>query len=469
VPVLEYVRPYVTPYQELGIFGPHRVGVIEATTKAGKTVGCVVWLHEEAIQGRPGDNYWWVAPVYGQARIAFERMRRYLNVDRLAEVCLACEVQGGHQEGCVLCRWERVKSSPYRSTESPMVIRCPNGALIQFKSAEKPDNLYGDDVRAVVLDEASRMREAAWWAIRSVLTATRGRLRVIGNVKGRRNFHYMLARRAEAGEDGMFYAKWTAWTAVEAGILAREEVEAAQRDLPEDVFNELYLAIPSDDGGNPFGLAHIDAARGPRSDRAPFVWGWDLAKSIDYTVGIALDDTGAWCRFERWKGVPWETTVERIRRHTEGCYALVDSTGVGDPILEQLRQSYRITRTVPQGYYLDGTPYGSRTDDVIIGSNFHGYKFTPSTKQQLMEGLALVMQRTHHELPGRRAIVLPDNKVMLAELDVFEFQHTRTGVRYSAPEGYHDDTVVSLALAAAAYRSRMTGRIPNLPPLHLAS
>jgi hypothetical protein len=37
--------------------------------------------------------------------------------------------------------------------------------------------------------------------------------------------------------------------------------------------------------------------------------------------------------------------------------------------------------------------------------------------------------------------------VIVAELEEFGYEYTRTGVRYSAPEGLHDDTVCALALA----------------------
>jgi hypothetical protein len=36
------------------------------------------------------------------------------------------------------------------------------------------------------------------------------------------------------------------------------------------------------------------------------------------------------------------------------------------------------------------------------------------------------------------------------ELEAFEFQYTRTGVRYAAPEGLTDDAVCALALAVRA-------------------
>ena len=37
--------------------------------------------------------------------------------------------------------------------------------------------------------------------------------------------------------------------------------------------------------------------------------------------------------------------------------------------------------------------------------------------------------------------------VYVAEMEVFEYMLTPTGVKYSAPAGMHDDAVISLALA----------------------
>ena len=70
------------------------------------------------------------------------------------------------------------------SNESKLTLITPVGSRIEFKSAEKPDNLYGDDVYAAVFDDASRAREDSWFALRSTLTATQGKCKLIGNVKG---------------------------------------------------------------------------------------------------------------------------------------------------------------------------------------------------------------------------------------------------------------------------------------------
>jgi hypothetical protein len=381
---LVYERPWLYEAQLKAIFATERYSIVEGSTKSGKTIGCLLWLAEQAMGATvPGRHYWWVAPIFPQARIAFERLKHGL------------------------------PREVYEVNESRLTVTLANGAMIDFKGADKADSLYGESVYAAVIDEATRVREEAFHAVRSTLTATRGPIRIIGNVKGRRNWAYQLARRAESGEPEMHYAKITAYDAVAAGVLDAAEIEDAKRTLPDAVFRELYLAEPSDDGGNPFGLAAIAAQVVPLSEAEPVIWGIDLAKSVDWTVCIALDAAGAVCRFERWQG-PWQTTIPRIVRLVGETAALVDSTGVGDPVLEELQAAGRV--------------------------NYRGYKFTAPSKQQLMEGLAVAIQQ--------QQITYPDG-VIVNELEAFEYVYTRTGTRYSAPEGMHDDCVMALALAVA--------------------
>jgi len=222
-----------------------------------------------------------------------------------------------------------------------------------------------------------------------------------------------MARRAEAGATGMHYAKITCADAVEAGLIPQSEIEQAKMDLPDWVFRELYLSEPSEDGANPFGIQHIAACVCPLSTKPPVVFGVDLAKSVDWTVVIGLDEDGKVCVFDRWQRVPWQETQQRILRIIGDTRTLVDSTGVGDAILEDLSRA---------------SPY------------VEGLKFSNHSKQQMMEGLAVGIQS------GR--IGFPDG-IIRNELDEFEFVITeRTGrVMYSAPSGAHDDCVCALALA----------------------
>jgi len=392
-----YTRPFLYKKQEEALFCDARYGVCEASTKSGKTHGCIIWIFEKALEGRPGHNFWWVAPVYPQSKIAYRRLKRAVAASLPAEM--------------------------YKTNDSDLYIQLlPFDTFIWFKTADKPDSLYGEDVYAAVIDEATRVKEEAWYAIRSTITQTRGDVRFIGNVKGRKNWAYRLARRAQAGERNMHYAMITAYDAAEAGVLDWQEIEDAKSELPELIFNELYLCQPSDDGGNPFGIKQIKSCIAPMSDQPPVVWGWDLAKSRDYTVGIALDREGRVCAFERWQS-PWNITKDRILQYTGRVRALCDSTGVGDPIVEDLQ--------------LDALGGAYRYATARI-SNFEGFKFTGPSKQQLLDGLRVAVQGQQIRFP---------EGTIVSEMESFEYEYTRTGVRYAAPEGMYDDCVMALALA----------------------
>lgn len=396
---IKYQRPPLADYQVKAIFNDARYALVEASTKSGKTHACLAWLFEQAaLTGRAGRNYWWLAPVYSQAEVAYRRLKLAI-------------------------------PEPLRKpNDSALSLTLPHKAVVWFKSAEKPDNLYGEDVYAAVVDEASRVREEASWALRSTVTKTEAPVRFIGNVKGRRNWFYRLCRKAEAGEPGHHHSVITAADAVAAGILSAEEVEDARRMLPANVFGELFEAKPSDDAGNPFGLAAIRAAVQPLSAGPAVAFGVDLGKEVDWTVIIGLDAAGRACAFERFQA-PWSETMNRIHAATQGRPTLVDSTGLGDPVLELLQR--------------EG------------GGHYEGYKFTSESKQRLMEGLAVAIQRGE--------VAYPDGPIA-AELEAFEFDYTRTGVRYQAAPGAHDDAVCALALAVAKKRaSHFDGAIPAAP------
>lgn len=369
------------------MFCEERYGLIEASTKSGKTSAACVWLFEQTAKLKAGDLTCWLAPSITQAEIGLDTFRHGLP-QQLIKI------------------------------DHKRVATLPTGAAIEFRTGEDPDKIYGKKYHAGVVDEASRVREEAWHAFRSTLTTTRGPVRFIGNVKGRSNWFYAMCRKAEAGEQNMRYSMITWREAVEAGVTKLEEVEQARRDLPEMIFNELYECKPGDDQGNPFGILCIRACICRLSNAEPWVWGWDLAKKQDYTVGIALDRDGKVCRFVRFQK-PWKETMAEIRKSTGRNWAYVDSTGVGDPIVEGLQRKG--------------------------GGNFAGYQFTGPSKQQLMEGLAVAIQS--------QLIGYPDGPIV-SELESFEYEYTRTGVRYQAAEGFYDDCVCALALAWHGYRQR---------------
>jgi hypothetical protein len=216
-------------YQKRIVYSPKRFTITEGSTKCGKTISHVWWLFEKAHskQYPAGAHFWWVAPIYNQAKIAFNRMRKKV-----------------------------MRNPAYVINYSSLSIKTPLDTIIEFKTGSDPDSLYGEDVYAAVIDEGSRMKEASFHAVRSTLVATNGEMKLIGNVKGIDNWYYELARKAQAGELANWeYFKFTADDAVRAGILKQEEIDEARAIYPEGVFLELFYAIPFINLTNRFAFA----------------------------------------------------------------------------------------------------------------------------------------------------------------------------------------------------------------------
>ena len=395
---INYTRPPLYGYQLAILNSKARFTVTIASTKVGKTASHIVWLFEQALVCKANQSVWWVAPTFSQAKVAFNRMKVQIS-DR----------------------------NIFTANETNLVLTLITGAKIEFKTGEKPDNLFGDDVYAFVFDEFTRAREAAWFALRSTITSTGGKGKFIGNAKGKKNWGYKLAMKAKGGQDENFaYFKITAYDAAAAGMMTKEgkpfleEVEAAKKDLPESVFNELYLAEASEDGSNPFGLNHIAACcqSVALSTQESVCYGIDLARKVDFVSIIGLDKLAMISHYHSFTKVSWPQTIDTIKYLPNKPMA-IDSTGVGDVVISQVEQ---------------------------VQHNIEAFVFTQASKQMIMEGLAIAIQ-------GRKITIVDDGDVkngtgkIRHQLEQFEFVYTRTGVKYSAPEGEHDDDVCALALA----------------------
>ena len=219
---LEIEPPDLTDYQNEFLYCPQRFSVVEASTKTGKTFSHIWWIFELAQGGnpqwfhkavRPGMRFWWIAPIYETSEMAFLRLKTEI----------------GNAIG-------------YKYNLSKLTITTPLRTVIHFKSADKPDSLYGEDVYGFVFDEFTRAKQAAWTALRSTVTYTRAPGKFIGNYTGQSNWGHKLTNKAKTDPAEYAAFRVTAYDAVRAGILDEKEIEQARQDLPLSVFTALYLA-----------------------------------------------------------------------------------------------------------------------------------------------------------------------------------------------------------------------------------
>jgi len=301
-------------------------------------------------------------------------------------------------------------------SEQEKRIELPGGGLIDCWSLDTPDPGRGRKYRRVAIDEAGIVRgldDVFMSAIRPTLVDLRGSAWLYGTPKGRQHGFSVLFAKGESGDQD-----WLSFRAptLDNPYIPPEEVVAARRDMPPMAFAQEFEGVPADDGGNPFGIDAIArCVSGGYADGPPVVWGWDFARAQDWTVGVALNAEGQVCYMHRWQQVPWGETMQRVADFTGDCVAWGDSTGIGDVIVEHIQR---------------------------LGVQMVGTHFSRPEKQKLMERLASAIQRQEIGFP---------NGVLRNELEAFQYEYGQYGVRYSAPEGLHDDCVVALALAVKGF------------------
>ena len=369
---IELPSPHVN--QQKILDSVSRFRVVMAGRRFGKSELSQIEIIVNALQGK---KVAYITPTYNLARVFFEQL---------------------------------IKTLPFESNKSELSIKFPNDGSVEFFTGERLDNLRGRKFHLVVIDEASFIPnlEDGWLnSIRPTLTDYKGRALFISTPKGK-NFFYSLYLKS--GEPDWESFKFSTY---DNPYIDKTEIDDARLQLPEVVFEQEYMANPSENAANPFGSQYIKQCTYPLSSEPPIVFGIDLAKSVDFTCIIGIDKNGSVSYFERFQK-DWRNT-KQIIANLPRMPILMDSTGVGDPIFEDLYRE---------------------------GVNVTGFKFTSNSKQQLMEGLSSAIQQ--------RKITFPEGAIV-NELEVFEYQYTATGVKYSAPQGFHDDCVMSLALAWSHY------------------
>lgn len=356
-----------------------RFNVLQCGRRWGKTLFGEVIAAEASTMGQ---HVGWVSPIYRYLQDAWRDCRRDL------------------------------RPVITRANEQEKRLELLGGGTIDFWSADSPDPCRGRKYHKVILDECGIMPDLIpiWReAIRPTLTDYRGSAWFMGTPKGRREFHRLYEKGAH-GDEG--WASFRMPTSSNPAI-SKEELAAAKRELPEHIYLQEFEGVPCDDSGNPFGLKAIHECftNVPEKDTKVVAYGVDLARAQDYCVVIGLNESGGVCYFDRWNGIPWGESTARILSAVKGP-ALIDSTGIGDVIVEDLQRR--------------GNGY------------IEGFHFSSRSKQNLCEGLASAIQT--------RSIRFSQD-VLRSELEVFEYEYGRTGVKYSAPSGCHDDCVVALGLA----------------------
>lgn len=378
---------------------------------------------EAAVRGR---EWIWGAPTYDQCRVAMDETMR-------------------------------AASGVFDFNASRMEAKAPSGGRIYYRSLDNPDNARGRTADGVVIDEAGDVAPEAWYEVlRPMLLDTKGDAWLIGTPKGL-NWFYDEFENALKREDSMAWQAPTLGVKIDKdGRLVRvphplenpnidfEEIAQIYESTPLESFQQEILAEFIADSGAVFRRVK-EAATATAQEKAKehhvYCIGVDLAKSKDFTVISVIDcTTREFVHLDRFNQVDYLFQVDRIRATCERFKPeiVIVEENANEALIELLR-----TLTYWNGQKNDYMP-------------IQAFRTVNESKAEIVQALALAFER--------QEIRILNDRQLIRELLAFQREKLEISgqTRYAAPEGQHDDCVMSLCLAW--YRARRIAAAERYTP-----
>jgi hypothetical protein len=306
------------------------------------------------------------------------------------------------------------------SNASELIIKTKNNSTIQFFSAERYDNLRGFTFDYLVCDEFAFIDERAWTEVLRATVLVKGKkVLLISTPKGKNHFYNLF--NLDGVNPSYKSFKMTSYD----GLAQADEIDGARHTLPDNVFRQEYLAEFIDSGSGVF--SNITINENPERT-ARYYAGIDLGRADDYTVIVILNERGQMVLCKRWRHNTWSNIVDALlsvlKRFNASCKVEVNS--IGDVIFEQLQAKY---------------------------TNIEPFTTTSKSKQDAVEALQVAIQNNEFSLL--------EIDWLRKEFDIFnyEYSHKTRNIKYSAPQGFHDDGVMACCIAYNALKSRFTNII----------
>lgn len=292
-------------------------------------------------------------------------------------------------------------------------------SYIDFRSADRPENIEGFGYDKLFLNEAGIiLKDEYLWhnAIRPMLWDYKAQSVIGGTPKGKGLFFELYLRGQDPSQQNY---KSFHFTTFDNPYLDLSEFDEELNSMPDRVKQQEVYAEFLDDTGVVFRGVDAVATATPEEPAIGhvYVMGVDLAKVQDFTVISVYDRASNRQVYQkRLNMLDWpyqKKWISEISKHYNRALTILDATGVGDPIADDLLRA--------------GVPV-------------EPIKLTNESKKQIIEKLAIYIEQKKISI-----INIPET---INELKSFTYDVSSTGkIRYNAPAGFHDDIVIANALA----------------------
>jgi phage terminase large subunit-like protein len=293
---------------------------------------------------------------------------------------------------------------------------------IQFFSGERPDNIRGNTFDYLIVDEMAFTRPELWSEVLSATVLVKGKKVIfISTPKGKNHFYQLSL---QPNYDNRY--KYFHYSSYDNPMIDAEDLEERKRSLPKHIFEQEYLAKFIDNASGLFKNVDICVIK-PAERTQKLFGGLDIGRADDYTVLTILNKNYQMVYVQRWRQQEWSKIIDevaaKIREYNAEIFVEVNNQG--DVFYEMLQNK--------------------------VYNNVQPYVTSTATKPIMIEDLAV-----HFE---NKDIGILEESWLIDELNAFTYIYndkTRR-VQYGAPQGVHDDGVMSLALAVQSIKKNQYG------------
>jgi hypothetical protein len=315
------------------------------------------------------------------------------------------------------------------------LVTLHTGATAQMLSGNNPQAMSGGSVTLWIVDEAQFFSDASYKNLLPSIIARNGVIVMLGVAQGNGPFKE-ISWRGELENRAQFPRYLTLrYSSYDNPFAQKEALDLLADTLSPEDYANLILAQWGLGMGKVFPnvRALVDHAwpihqhaTGFGYTQLPLVGnlyygGLDIARFRDWTVYEVFNSRGelvAWDRFHR---VSFESQYDRIlrlHRMYNNALTAVDQTAIGIAPVEALRNRGMLLR------------------EQMISSN--------QEKRRLVDQVALRMNDRGYRFPQWDQLIQEADRYEATEV---VSPNGNTYIRYSAPSGFYDDTVMALALA----------------------
>ena len=309
----------------------------------------------------------------------------------------------------------KTKKASKGSTE----ITFKNGSIISFKSAASEDSLRGNSVDYMIIDEAAFIKRDTIESILLPMLNVRGKKCIFISTPKGKNYLFDYYRK------GLTENKWKSfrYSTLDSPFVNEDLIQMFKNTLPEKLYKQEIEAEFIDSSSvfnNIDDCMLLDKLKSPIDDT--YYAGVDIGLINDASVLSIVNSNGDLVNYFRWEQLESPALIQEIININSIWNfkkIMIESNNQGLPIIQDIKRKL---------------------------NNIVEFTTTAKSKTEIINDLI-------HAFNMKEIKIIKDEYLKI-ELDSFIFKQNETGnIKFMAEYGFHDDCVMSLAIARHCFTS----------------